>query len=108
MKIHSIEQNLKCSQCRSLYVLRTCKRMMNFTFGEITFYCQRCHAKIGFLTFTRWNALYRAYFENPRPAPPPRDEQGHSRQGRRRRRRDRGPRQGRGEFRGPRQSSPRS
>lgn len=71
---------------------------MNFTSGEIFFYCYKCRARIGFLTFARWNALNRAYYENPPPpgkteaAPPSREP----REGGRRRRRDRSRGRGRG------------
>lgn len=107
MKIHSIDQSLKCSQCRATFVLRTCRRLMNFTSGEILFFCQRCRAKIGYLTFARWNALNRAYFENPTPPPSPERPQA-PREGRRRRR-DRGFRnRDRGGPPPPRQSSGRS
>jgi|GEM_PF-7078820 len=69
MKIVTLNQTLKCSKCRAQHAMRTCRRILNFTEGEVTYYCRNCRTRILTLPFARWNELNRQYFENPLPAP---------------------------------------
>ncbi len=67
MKLKSLQQQLRCPECRRSQSVRETHRMMNFTFGEIVFLC-RCRKKLGEIRFMEWNQLQREAFENPQPA----------------------------------------
>ena len=69
MKLFRVDQNLKCFECGKTHPVRLCQRWMNFTSGEIVFYCRNCHAKLGHSTFARWNEIHRDYYEKPKVSP---------------------------------------
>ncbi len=63
MKIQTLDQSLKCATCKVQHLVKTCRKLMNFTAGEITFFCRNCRTKIGFLNFGRWNSLHHLYLK---------------------------------------------
>ncbi len=65
MKVQALDQFLKCNQCRSSQVLKELHRLLNFTSGEIVFYCRNCRKKMGLLAFGKWNLLNREFYERP-------------------------------------------
>ncbi len=70
MKVQALDQFLKCSQCRTPQILKELHRLMNFTSGEVIFYCRNCRKKMGLLAFGKWNLLNREFYNRPPGAAP--------------------------------------
>ncbi|MBF0491931.1 MAG: hypothetical protein HQM15_04045 [Deltaproteobacteria bacterium] len=64
MKLKSLHQQLRCPECRRSQNVRETQRLMNFTFGDIIFFC-RCRQKLGEIRFSEWNQLQRESLEKP-------------------------------------------
>jgi len=59
MKAHSLEDRIRCQECKQASFLIHLKRILNFTEGEVYFSCKNCRRKLGMLPFSKWNELMK-------------------------------------------------